>query len=190
MQPFFFIITGYSCCGKSTYINASINRLSNIFAANSYTTRPKRPNEITNTPIGYEFLTLEQYKLIKSQSSNWSEDFIHGYYYGINISEINNGMSNGNSYILPCYPSIYALEKIESLIQFNTIKILIKVNIGIIKERLLLYRNESDYKRLEVESKINMPEIENYCNQVFQPSNSLTNDCNAFIKLINSYIGR
>ncbi len=87
-----YIVSGPSGSGKSTLCKIAISKIDNLFFSISYTTRPRRKNELDGKD--YYFVSEEQFKemIAKGEFVEWA--VVYGNYYGTSKKEIEQKTSN------------------------------------------------------------------------------------------------
>ncbi len=93
------IISGTTCAGKGTVIKKLLENHNDIVLSTSYTTRPKRENEING--VDYYFVTKEEF-----ENKIANDDFLeyakvqYGSYYGTPKKEVVEKLNTGKDVIL------------------------------------------------------------------------------------------
>jgi guanylate kinase len=145
-----FLIIGHSGSGKTTIMRSI---MSNEIV--SFTTRPKRPNEIDG--IDYNFITLDQYNYLKSNNLLIESAEYAGNYYGISKDELEIKLSKGHAF---CIVNLHGLEQLKSYYS-NCVSILLYTDIDsaikhmvhrgenkeFITKRLSTYQQEVENKK-------------------------------------------
>lgn len=98
MKQIFFIITAPSGAGKSTVINALVQRLPFLRYAKSATTRAMRPGESHGKP--YYFLTINEFNTKVANDEFYEHQEVYkGLHYGVLKEEIDRIWNEGNAAI-------------------------------------------------------------------------------------------
>lgn len=94
----FYVISGPSGAGKTTILKRILKSVENLTFSVSYTTRPKRPNEVEG--VDYFFIDEDKFKTLikKGEFIEWA--LVHGYYYGTSKKFIEEKLSRGFDIIL------------------------------------------------------------------------------------------
>lgn len=93
-----FVISGPSGVGKSSLINDTLNDLSGFVKSVSFTTRPKRKNEITGKQ--YSFVTREEFEDLKKKDSFLEWASYCNYLYGTPKKFVIDQLNAGKNVIL------------------------------------------------------------------------------------------
>jgi len=93
-----FVISGFSGVGKGTIINKILQDNPNIYFSVSYTTRPKRPNEIEGRD--YFFLSKEEFKekILNNEFLEWA--IVNDEFYGTSKTQVLQKIENKIDVIL------------------------------------------------------------------------------------------
>lgn len=94
----FYVISGPSGAGKTTILKRILESVENLTFSVSYTTRPKRPNEVEG--VDYFFVSEDEFKALakKGEFVEWA--LVHGYYYGTSKKFIEEKLSKGFDIVL------------------------------------------------------------------------------------------
>ncbi|HON45034.1 MAG TPA: AAA family ATPase, partial [Planctomycetota bacterium] len=93
-----YIISGPSGVGKTTICKELCNHIPRLRWSISATTRPQRLGEINGRD--YYFLTQKQFSIKVEQNEFLEHAQVHGNYYGTPIAPIQQGLEQGDSYLL------------------------------------------------------------------------------------------
>jgi len=178
------LLIGKTASGKSTIVKSILKYIDNIQYIKTVTNRPFRSITELNESIEYLFVNDNQYEELRLKSNNWDHDLIHGYKYGIDLSNL----EKDNNYILCVYPDVNIINKISNLYPFKIIKIYINTNINLSKKRLINERPLIEVDRVNAEDKINLYEVIKICDIIFDPVNDVNKDTNKILKIINKII--
>lgn len=98
MKGLIFVMSGPSGAGKTTIVKAVMSELEGIEFSVSYTTRPKRENEIDG--VDYFFVKEDMFRnLIKEgEFLEWAE--VHGHLYGTSKSFVESRLDKGVNMLL------------------------------------------------------------------------------------------
>ncbi len=93
-----FVISGFSGVGKGTIINKILQANTNIYFSVSYTTRPKRPNEIEGKD--YFFISKEEFKekILNNEFLEWA--IVNDEFYGTSKNQVLQKIENKIDVIL------------------------------------------------------------------------------------------
>ena len=97
-MPSLFIISAPSGCGKTSLVEALINRNHNLCVSVSHTTRKPRAEE--NNEINYYFISLEKFEKMIVDNAFVEYAKVFDNYYGTATESIKHQISKGKSVIL------------------------------------------------------------------------------------------
>lgn len=122
-----FVLLGSSGSGKTTLGETIFGKHKELV---SFTTRPKRENEVDG--VDYHFISLQEFNDLLENSKLAEHTFYSGNYYGLMLSEIENKVMNGDCYAVLDFNGYSQLK--DRLV--DTTSIFVSVNKDILKERL------------------------------------------------------
>lgn len=93
MSGTLFIVSSPSGGGKTSLIHAVIQNMPNLAVSLSFTTRPKRPDEIDG--VDYQFISQEQFIALREQGEFLEWALVFGHYYGTSKSWITQHLQQG-----------------------------------------------------------------------------------------------
>lgn len=93
MSGTLFIVSSPSGGGKTSLIRALIESMPNLGTSLSFTTRPKRPDEIDG--VHYQFISEEHFVTLREQGEFLEWAFVFGYYYGTSKTWIEQHLQQG-----------------------------------------------------------------------------------------------
>jgi guanylate kinase len=93
-----YIIAAPSGAGKTSLVNALINKTSAIKVSISYTTRPQRPGE--KHGVNYFFVDQSEFENMVIQKVFLEHAFVHDYYYGTSRQKVEEDLKAGIDVIL------------------------------------------------------------------------------------------
>lgn len=93
MSGTLFIISSPSGGGKTSLVHAVIQTMSNVGVSLSYTTRPKRPDEIEG--VDYQFVSEQQFMQLRDQGEFLESALVFDYYYGTSKTWIEQRLAQG-----------------------------------------------------------------------------------------------
>ena len=93
-----FIISAPSGCGKTSLVEALINKNNNLCVSVSHTTRKPRPEEVNE--INYYFTSINKFKRMISEDAFVEYAKVFDNYYGTAIESIKHQLKKGKSVIL------------------------------------------------------------------------------------------
>ncbi|ABR29976.1 guanylate kinase [Thermosipho melanesiensis] len=98
MEGTLIVVSGPSGVGKTSIINALLNKLDRIVFSVSCTTRPPRPGEING--VDYFFISKEEFKKMRENGEflEWAQ--VHGNLYGTPKKFVVENIKKGNRIIL------------------------------------------------------------------------------------------
>lgn len=170
-------VSGISGSGKTTLVHEAINRLDDLQALLTYTTRPMRSSE--GKSHEYVFVTDAQYEELKSQSRNWDETIYHNFKYGTDAARYIKYLENGQNIIASVAPNLSIIRTMEIIYKTEITTIWIDTETEIAAKRVADDKARSE--RIEADNKVNF-------DIVFTPKGSLNDDGVAFANLIGSII--
>lgn len=93
MSGTLFIVSSPSGGGKTSLIRALIESMPNLGTSLSFTTRPKRPDEIDG--VHYQFVSEERFTRLREHGEFLEWAFVFGYYYGTSKTWIEQHLKQG-----------------------------------------------------------------------------------------------
>ncbi len=93
MSGTLFIVSSPSGGGKTSLIRALIHSMPNLGTSLSFTTRPKRPDEIDG--VHYQFISEERFIALREQGEFLESAFVFGYHYGTSKTWIEQHLKQG-----------------------------------------------------------------------------------------------
>ncbi len=93
MSGTLFIVSSPSGGGKTSLIRSLIESMPKLGASLSFTTRPKRPDEIDG--VHYQFISEEQFIALRAQDEFLEWALVFGHYYGTSKSWIDQRLKQG-----------------------------------------------------------------------------------------------
>ncbi|MCX4027300.1 guanylate kinase [Endozoicomonas sp. SM1973] len=93
-----FIISAPSGAGKTSLVNALIEKTKDICVSVSHTTRSQRPGE--QDGVNYHFVSVEQFQQMLNQSAFLESANVFGNYYGTSQQWVEQKLANGIDVIL------------------------------------------------------------------------------------------
>lgn len=93
-----FVISAPSGAGKTTLVKNLRQCFPQLQYSISYTTRPKRPNEVAGRD--YHFIRLAEFEQMTAENKwlEWAN--VHGNYYGTSLNYVNNELAQGRNILL------------------------------------------------------------------------------------------
>lgn len=177
------IVAGFSCTGKTTYIQASHNSFkNNIQHRYFYTNRlPRSKKELDSSP-DYTFITNNEY-LQLSTKPDWHWTTWFDFNYGFHVTSEIERIYAKEKIIIGVFPTTSYLQDMRKIHgSCNVVSILLNVDYNIIKSRLLK-RPPHEHERI---IEFNQREIDCCAKDVdivFTPTNNLEIDCQKFLML-------
>lgn len=151
------VVSGPSGAGKTVVCHAVQKRIANLVYSISYTTRPKRSQEIDGSD--YFFVSTETFDTMiqKGQFLEWAR--VHGNFYGTSMEKIHRQIDSGNSVILDI--DVNGARQIREKEKYCTSIFLLPPSQEILHKRLVERRSDSPE---EINKRIEKAyhEIENY----------------------------
>jgi len=98
MKGMLFVMSGPSGAGKTTIVKAVMSELEGIEFSVSYTTRPRREDEVDG--VDYFFVDEKTFKSLikKGEFLEWAE--VHGHLYGTSKNFVESRLNNGINMLL------------------------------------------------------------------------------------------
>jgi guanylate kinase len=93
-----FVIAAPSGAGKTSLVNAVVERDPNLRVSVSHTTRPQRPTEVDGRD--YFFVTRERFDELQAQGAFLEHAQVFDYYYGTGRHELDATLTRGHDVIL------------------------------------------------------------------------------------------
>ena len=93
-----FVISAPSGAGKTTLSNYLRQRLPELKYSVSYTTRPKRPNEVQGRD--YHFVRTAEFERMAAENKLLEWANVHGNYYGTSLNYVKNELAAGRNILL------------------------------------------------------------------------------------------
>lgn len=155
------IISGTTCAGKGTVIKKLLSMHNDIILSISYTSRPKRDNEIDG--VDYYFVTKEEFEeKIKKQEFLEYAEVQYGAYYGTPKKEIVKLLESGKDVILEI--DVEGAKQIKKLFPETILIFIMAPSMQEVKNRIKLRgkeNNEQIISRFKVAYK-EINQINNY----------------------------
>ena len=178
------IIAGFSCTGKTTYINAAHNFFGKrIGYRNFYTNRlPRSHKECMESP-DYKFVTNSKYDDLSNQLS-WHGVRWYDFYYGFYIHQEITYLKEGGTIMVGTPPHTSYLADMQEIHgHANITSIFLNVPYSVIRSRL---NKRPPHERTRIRE-FNQNKIDNYAkiaDIVFTPKNEIVTDCKEFLAII------
>ena len=171
-------VSGLAGAGKTTLIAAALERVDNLRALVSYTTRPRRAGEEHSRE--YVFLNDAEYDEKERLSRNWDEIRINGNRYGADADVYIRYLCSGSSIIVSVAPKIDIVREMERVYHTRPVTIWINTDPETAKSRvagdlLRSQRNENG-------------DIKEEFDIVFDPTGNLPMDVERFVNLIKELV--
>ncbi len=98
MEGILFVMSGPSGAGKTTIVKGALRELEDVEFSVSYTTRPRRENEVNGRD--YFFVTKAEFeeRRKKGEFLEWQE--VHGHLYGTSKNYVKSKMKSGVNVLL------------------------------------------------------------------------------------------
>ncbi|MPV86474.1 guanylate kinase [Ostreibacterium oceani] len=93
-----WVVAAPSGGGKTSLVEAAINKLPHLVRSISFTTRPQRPGELDG--VDYRFVDLMTFQHLIDSGDMLEYEQVFDNYYGTSSSFINTHLDNGNDVIL------------------------------------------------------------------------------------------
>ena len=90
-----FIISAPSGCGKTSLLEALINKNNNLCVSVSHTTRKPRPEEVNE--INYYFTSINKFKRMINEDAFVEYAKVFDNYYGTALESIKHHLKKGNA---------------------------------------------------------------------------------------------
>lgn len=127
------VISGTTCAGKGTVIKHLLERNKDLYLSISYTSRPKRSNEIDG--VHYFFVTPEEFESkIKNNEFLEYAQVHYGCYYGTPKKEIEEKLQEGNNVILEI--EVQGAKQIKEKYPESILIFIMAPSMEIVKERI------------------------------------------------------
>lgn len=140
------IISGTTCAGKGTVIKKLLSNHNDIVLSTSYTSRPKRDNEVDG--VDYYFVTNEEFeRKIKNGDFLEYAQVHYGSYYGTPKAEIEEKLKEGKDVILEI--EVQGAKQIKKLFPETVLIFIMAPSMEEVMKRIKLRGKENDEQILE-----------------------------------------
>ena len=180
-------LSGFFGAGKTTLMNAAVEAIPNLDFVVSYTTRPRRSDEISG--IGeYIFVNDAEYMAAKAKSKKWDETIFNNFYYGIDIEGVDKDLQGGTNLIVCVPPERAVIERMGSLYASKPLIFWIDTSLDIANDRAIREgRPERVSHRMQTSER--RAEILDVADVVFIPeSDDVEDNKKKFIDLLLGYL--
>ena len=112
----FVILSGVAGAGKDTLKRELIKRMENVESLPSYTSRPKRPEEVEGGT--YHFVTREKFEEMIENDEFYEYDIHHNHYYGTSKKLLNEKIKSGKIIVKDI--DVNGTEHLQDLLKTDT----------------------------------------------------------------------
>ena len=128
------LLSGVSGAGKDTIKKELIKRMKNVESLPSYTTRPKRPGDVSGQT--YNFVTTEEFEQMIENKELYEYNVHHEHYYGTSRKLMNEKITSGKIIVKDI--DVNGVENFINLLKEDTkvITIFLRVPKEILMKRL------------------------------------------------------
>ena len=112
----FVILSGVAGAGKDTIKRELIKRMENVESLPSYTSRPKRPEEVEGGT--YHFVTREKFEEMIENDEFYEYDIHHNHYYGTSKKLLNEKIKSGKIIVKDI--DVNGTEHLQDLLKTDT----------------------------------------------------------------------
>ena len=128
------LLSGVSGAGKDTIKKELIKRMKNVESLPSYTTRPKRPGDVSGQT--YNFVTTEEFEQMIENKELYEYNVHHEHYYGTSRKLMNEKITSGKIIVKDI--DVNGVENLINLLKEDTkvITIFLRVPKEILMKRL------------------------------------------------------
>jgi guanylate kinase len=127
-----FVVAAPSGGGKSSMVNALLEREPGIRLSVSYTTRPPRPGE--QEGVHYHFVTEAQFQALKAQGEFLESAFVHGNWYATSATWLKAQVAAGQDVLLEI--DWQGARQVRALIPDSVHIFILPPSIAALRERL------------------------------------------------------
>lgn len=180
------IVCGRSGCGKTTLVGKALAEVNDLKYLKTYTTRKPRTKFEIDSSYEYEFVTKEQYNILRKNHPNWDHSDIYGESYGADIDSVCKVMQNGSNVIVNSMPSIDSINDLKKKYDKHAKVVAVDVDINIVSNRIVSERPQIEMVRLITDALSDFDYLKREADSVFIPSMNLDQDVLEFCNLIKS----
>jgi len=178
MSGSLILVAGRSGAGKTTLIQAAVQRLPQLELLRLTTTRPRRPGEVDG--LEHVFVDAATYEARRAAAGSWDHMEHHGHFYGADTDAIKAQLRQGIHIISTVPPDLRAVRLLEATYRVSAITIWLEVSSEvaasrIVGDQLRLARSETDAAKSDFQ-------------QMFQPQGVLADDQRAFAAFIQALL--
>jgi guanylate kinase len=178
------ILSGICGAGKTTMTAEAVKKIPGLLPLKSYTDRsPRSQHEADHSPEHY-FISQDEY-LKRQLSDKWINLHIYGYYYGIDLVEL---QYDARGYILIWSPINESIENIKQKSPIPAVSVLIDAEPNKAAKNIFKDRVQAEHFRIEEDKKLNTPIVKQNADHIFSPQWNLDQDTAEFVKLINEIL--
>ncbi len=178
-------LVGLFASGKSSLIEGMMDTSTNdkVMMLPTYTTRlPRNPTEVNGKSKEYRFVNHSNYNSLKKNSKKWDERVAAGEYYGIDVEEIERGVSEGIIYLTTMLPHPETVSGQTETFDCSVLQILVDTPLEVCNRRLL-ERNHDVSERLKLQNSLDVASCRNIVHSVFTPGgHSVSADIEKFLQ--------
>jgi guanylate kinase len=152
-----YVVSGPSGVGKTTACRTVLERVSNLVYSISYTTRPRRPQEVDGHD--YFFVSEDEFQTMAEEGKFLEWAWVHGNRYGTSYEKVRGEVDSGNSVILDI--DVQGAKQIRKKKKCCTSVFLLPPSMDVLYGRLVKRKSDSPG---EISNRIDTAyhEIENY----------------------------
>jgi guanylate kinase len=178
MPGHLIIVAGLSGAGKTTLITRVLNQIPKMRYLTTYTTRPPRDSEQDN--FEHIFVSQSTYQKLQQDSADWDHAEYHGAWYGTDVAATKQLLKT-HDVICAIIPDPNILRMLKHHYP-NLIVIWVNTPSETAKQRI-----SHDEKRSSRQENTALADSADY---IFEPTNSLKSDEQAFVRLVAEITSR
>lgn len=180
------LLAGYSGAGKSTLEQAVLARIADMQYLKNTTTRPARPDD--HTEYAYDFVSKEVYNKRRSKP-NWNHIEYAGFSYGIDVDAIREHLAQDTHIIGSAIPDALLIRRLRDSFATPSYLIWLDTPLPTANERISMASTERSLRiSNHLQTQKQGEDIKRKADFIFRPSNTLNQDEDAFVDLVQKIL--